>query len=397
LAGAAIMAGFLFREEVITALPAFAIARALSVERDRLKELVTTGLWMGLGAAAVFLGSVPMNLLIYGAPLPMHVTQDAWEVAKNTPYMQVRRDVIVDLLLPASHTALFVIACLAGLAAALAHAWRRARTRGTAPDDRALLMVVHAAVGVVLMITVALPIWRLVQGVRPHDAYRVTSAAHTWPFALAILYWPWVAGERERPLGRFLIVSALLLLAGSALIVPTSGGAQWGPRFLIAVAPLLAIVAALAARRPGAGTTTAIAWMARGILLASLVMQASGLFYVQRAKARNATLTHWLAARTAPGDVILTDIFWFHEVTATLAPTRRQLFSWSAADVPAMAAMAIAQGRMRFSIASSVPLTGYEPPAAIDVPGAPCRFVRGQQIGLDNMGLLLRRYGCEGF
>jgi hypothetical protein len=137
--------------------------------------------------------------------------------------------------------------------------------------------------------------------------------------------------------------------------------------------------------------------MARGILLASLVMQASGLFYVQRAKARNATLTHWLAARTAPGDVILTDIFWFHEVTATLAPTRRQLFSWSAADVPAMAAMAIAQGRMRFSIASSVPLTGYEPPAAIDVPGAPCRFVRGQQIGLDNMGLLLRRYGCEGF
>ena len=399
LAGAAIMAGFLFREEVITALPAFAIARALSVERDRLKELVTTGLWMGLGAAAVFLASMPMNLLIYGAPLPMHVTQDAWEVAKNTPYLQVRRDVIVDLLLPASHTALFVIACMAGLAATLAHAWRRPRTDEAAPDDRALLMVVHAAVGVVLMITVALPIWRLVQGVRPHDAYRVTSAAHTWPFVLAILYWPWVAGERERPLARFLIVSALLLLAGSALIVPTSGGAQWGPRFLIAVAPLLAIVAALAGRPPGAGTetTAAIAWMARGILLASLVMQASGVFYVQRAKARNATLTHWLAARTAPGDAILTDIFWFHEVTATLAPTRRQLFSWSAGDIPAMASMAVAQGRLRFSIASSLPLTGYEPPAALDVPGAPCRFVRGQQIGLDNMGLLLRRYGCEGF
>jgi len=305
----------------------------------------------------------------------------------------------VDLLLPASHTALFVIAWLAGLAAALAHAWRRARTRGTAPEDRGLLMVVHAAVGVVLIVTVALPIWRLVQGVRPHDAYRVTSAAHTWPFLLAILYWPWVAGERERALTRFLIVSALLLFAGAALIVPTSGGEQWGPQFLIAVAPLLAIVAAAAGCRPGAATdsTTAIAWMVRGVLFASLVMQASGLFYVQRAKVRNATLTHWLAARTAAGDVIVTDIFWFHEVTATLAPTRRQLFSWSSGDVPAMAAMAIARGRQRFSIASSAPLTGYQPPAALDVPGAPCRFVRGQQIGVDNMGLLLSQYACEEF
>ena len=215
----------------------------------------------------------------------MHVTQDAWEVAKNTPYLQVRRDVAVDLLLPASHTVLFVIACLAGLAASLAHDWRRrARTRWAEPADHALLMVVHVAVIVVLIITVALPIWRLVQGVRPHDAYRVTSGAHTWPFVLAILYWPWVAGARERPLARFLIVSALLLFAGTALIVPTSGGAQWSPRFMIAVAPLLAIVAAAGRRDAAAGTDpmrTSIAWMARAVLLASLVMQASGVFYVQ--------------------------------------------------------------------------------------------------------------------
>ena len=63
-AGAAIMAGTLFREEVAAALPALAIARALSVERDRMKELAATGLWMAVGATAVFLASVPMNLLI---------------------------------------------------------------------------------------------------------------------------------------------------------------------------------------------------------------------------------------------------------------------------------------------------------------------------------------------
>jgi hypothetical protein len=396
LAGAAIMVGTLFREEVAPALPALLIARAISLDRDRLKDLIVTGAWTALGAAVVFAASVPVNLMIYGAPLPMHVTQDAWEVAKNTPYMQVRRDVLVDLLLPASHTALFIVALLAGLGASLAH--HRRRRNGAAGDDRALLAIVHVSAIVVLAIVVALPLWRLVQGVRPHDAYRVTSAAHTWPFALAILYWPWVADERSRPLMRFLVVSALLLLAGTALIVPTSGGAQWSPRFLIAVAPLLAVVAAAVAR-PGSNlppARAAIAWMACGILLASFVMQASGVFYVQRAKARNAQLTHWLALRTAPGDVLITDLFWFNEVTATLASTRRMLFSWRSADVPEMAAMATSRGLPRFSIVTSTPLTGYEAPATLDVPGAPCRFVRGQRVALDELGLWMNRYGCEG-
>ena len=71
------------------------------------------GVWAGAGAILVFLAAVPVNLLIYGAPLPMHMTQDAWEVAKAVPYTQVRRDILVGLFLPAEHVAIFLIAAVA--------------------------------------------------------------------------------------------------------------------------------------------------------------------------------------------------------------------------------------------------------------------------------------------
>jgi hypothetical protein len=92
--------------------------------------------------------------------------------------------------------------------------------------------------------------------------------------------------------------------------------------------------------------------------------------------------------------VLISNVFWFPEVTATLAPARRMLFSWSSADVPAMAAMAVSRGFRRFSVVTSVLLTGYEAPPALDVPGAPCRFRRGPPIDL-SFGLVLSPYACD--
>jgi hypothetical protein len=401
-AGAAIAAGALFREEVVVALPALLLARAFARDRDRIADLVAAGWWTGLGAALVLAASVPVNLMIYGAPLPMHMTQDAWAVAKSTPYLQVRRDIVVDLLLPASHAWLFVTAVAAAAVASLLEGRRRV------PDSpvldrtsRTLLAIVHLSIAVALAIAVALPLARLAQGVRGHDAYRVTSAAHTWTVALALCYWPWVATAAQRPMARYLVSSAVLLFLGTAVLVPTSGGAQWSPRFMLAVAPLLAIAAAVAlrpamprTRGASRGGAAGMAWMARVVLGASLVMQASGLIWLQRAKAEHAELTHWLAARTLDGDVLISDLFWFPEVTATLAPSRRMLFSWSSADFPSMAGMADAHGLGRFGIVTS-PLTGYDAPEVLDVPGARCRYRRGQRIGLDTLGLALNRYGCE--
>lgn len=384
-AGVAIAIGTLFREEVIAALPAFALARMVVVPRDRVRDLIAVTLWSGLGGVVVLVASIPMNLLIYGSPLPMHVTQDAWEVARNTPYLQVRRDIVVDLLLPASHAILFVAVLGTGAGAAVLEWWRREDA-----DGRGFrLKIVHVSIAVALVIAVLLPMSRLAAGLEQSLSYRVTSAAHTWTFALALLYWPWMIRRDAWDGVAFLAAGGVLLFAGSALLVPTSGGGQWSPRFMLAVAPLLALASARGLQARGS-VRAAIAI----VFAASVVMQVAGVVYFARAKIRNAEMTHWLASRTPEGAVLISNIFWFPEVTATLASERRYLFSWAEADVPQMAGMAISRGLTTFNLVTSVPLTGIDAPAAIAVPGSSCVFRRGQQLALDSYGLTLSRYGC---
>jgi len=391
-AGAAIAIGALFREEVVMAFPALLAARAVTLPRERMRDLVVTSSAAAIGAGVVFAVTIPINLLIYGAPLPMHVTQDAWNVAISTPYSQVRRDVVVDLLLPYAWTATFVIAAALGAGAA----WMRARTHrdsSTSPSDRVLLFIVHAAVVVMLIVGVALPIWRLVQGVRPHEAYRVTSAAHTWPFVLALLYWPWIREESTRAIARYLVVGALLLFIGAALVIPTSGGSQWSPRFLIAVAPLLAVVAAAVASsvrgRP------AISWMARVVIAGSILMQVTGVLYVQRTKARHARITHALAERTLPDEVIISDVFWVPQIAATLAADRRLLFAWSRAEIASNATLAANHGLRRVAVVTLPEVTGYDAPETLLASNGSCRFRRREHASLGELGLMLSRYVCE--
>lgn len=369
-AGAAIAVGTLFREEVIAALPALVIARALIVERDRLGDVMHTAGWAAVGGLAIFIVSVPMNVLMYGAPLPMHVTQDAWEVAKNTPYLQVRHDVVVDLMLPASQPWLFALCVIGGLAGA-------ARRR---------IGIVHVATAGLLTIGVLLPVLRLASGVQPTVSYRISSAAHTWTFVIALLYWPWFAGSRS--VLRFPVAAGLLLFVGSALVVPTSGGAQWSPRFMLAVAPLLAVAAAR-------GLTGTPRMAMAAIFVASMLMQASGVLFFVRSKVRHAAMTHTVAAQTSESGVLISDVYWFPELTATLAPARRFLFSWQAADFPAMAGLATSRGLNSFDLVTSAPLTGYEAPVQLVVPGSRCVFSRSRQLALDTNGLTQSHYDCH--
>lgn len=392
-AGAAIAIGALFREEVVMALPALLVARAVALRRDPMRDLIVTSTAAAVGAAAVLVLTVPINLMIYGAPLPMHVTQDAWNVAISTPYSQVRRDVLVDLLLPYGWTVAFVVAVALGAGAA----WTRARAHDesrTSSRDRMVLFVVHASVVVLLVVGVALPLWRLAHGIRPHEAYRVTSAAHTWPFAIALLYWPWIRDDRTRAIARYLMIGALLLLIGAALVIPTSGGSQWSPRFLIAVGPLLAVVAAAVAS-PSARRTPAISWMARVVIAASIVMQVTGVLYVQRTKARHARITHALADRTSPDEVIISGLFWVPQIAATLAPERRLLFAWSPADVASNAALAANNGLSSVAVVTLSELTGHDAPETLPASNGSCLFRRRERASLGELGLMLNRYVCE--
>src|SRR5215471_6432579 len=112
-AGAAVACGFLFREEAVVALPALLAARAFARDRDRLSDVIVTGLWSGVGALTGFVLSMPMNLMMYGAALPMHMTQDAWEYAKHISYLQVRHDIVRDLFLPSEHAVTYAVALAA--------------------------------------------------------------------------------------------------------------------------------------------------------------------------------------------------------------------------------------------------------------------------------------------
>jgi len=220
----------------------------------------------------------------------------------------------------------------------------------------------------------------------------MTSAAHTWVFVSALLYWPWLGPRGGRPPARFLVVSSVLLIAFTSLVVPSIGGAQWSPRFFLQAAPLLAIPAAATAWTRSSRWT--LVWAARGILAASFLMQATGIVFLHRAKTHFAEVTHTLARLTRPGEVVLSDVYWLPEVTATLAPERRMLFSWSTSDIPVLAAVAVHHGIERFDLATLAALTGHPPPEAIDVPGAPCRYVRSRTYLLDPSGLTLSRYSC---
>jgi hypothetical protein len=397
-AGAVAIAAFLFREEAAVALPALLIGRALTQDSDRLRDLVTAGLWCGVGVIAGLVASAPMNLMMYGAPLPMHMTQDAWEYAKHVSYLQVRHDIVTQLFMPAEYPWVYAAALVAGVTASIA-ASRPPRLKtgpsanGTWPSA---LVIVHASVLVMLGIAVALPLWRLASGAALHEAYTGTSAAHTWAFVPALLYLPWLGSREHTPHARYLLVSAVLALVFTSLVVPSTAGAQWSPRFYLQIAPLLAIPAAeIATQAPGGESHGAARWGVRGALIASAIMLATGLTFLDVAKTRFAAVTHGLARLTSDGEIIISDVFWLPEVTATLAPTRRFLFSWGPAE-PDLAALGVRAGFERFTVVTYAALTHHPAPDTITVPGAACEFVRGRQYGLEIRGLVLSRYSCDG-
>lgn len=391
-AGAALAIGGLFREEALLAAPALLVARvcvdaACSTSRARSvfgPDTVTLALPVLAGMAAVFLATLPLNHVVYGAWSPYHLIS---EMAKSAPFFEQRSLAIRELLLPGSSLPLF--GALA--AAVVVFAWWK-----QAPGVQ--LAIAHVSVAGLILLAGILPLWRSgFAGLITFYAYRISSAAYTWPFVIALVYVALLPREGPRTAVPGYLAIAGLAIAGLAIaLTPSTGGAQWGPRYLLPAAPLLAVLAPLAQapvfRLPPA-RARGVRWMARLVIAVSILIQIDGLVYLTDAKRMNGRIARTTAELAPPGDIVISDLSWYPQLVATLYDTRPLLLAWTRDQVEDIAAAAAAGGFDRVAIVVSPPLTGYAPPDVLRAPGTGAElFVRAGRVEYGERALEFHRY-----
>jgi hypothetical protein len=128
---------------------------------------------------------------------------------------------------------------------------------------------------------------------------------------------------------RDLYVIALVTFAGVVLTATHDGGAQWGARLLLVTAPPLMVLAAR-------GSTAAIGegrWQVMRValvlltLIAGLATSRSAYQELRSAKRAYARLVQTTASSTAPGAVIVTNVWWFDQIAASLYGSRVFLYT----------------------------------------------------------------------
>jgi hypothetical protein len=131
------------------------------------------------------------------------------------------------------------------------------------------------------------------------------------------------------PAARRLGLAALVAVAGVILTATNDGGAQWGTRFLLIAAPPLLLLAARSAT-DAAGTG---AWRLPRLALVALILLAgaatsrSAYLELRGTKRNYESLVTATNTFTRPGDVILTNLWWFDQVNGALHGTRTFLYA----------------------------------------------------------------------
>jgi hypothetical protein len=337
---------------------------------------------------AVLVAAIPVNVIVYGSALPLHLSV---EVGKTNAHPPARAALFAQILLPARLAVVFMGCAVIGALAA----WLHRRNR-----SGPWFAITIGCVLALVTIAIAIPAWRMaVFGEPYYDAYDSASIAHTWSFCFAILLVPLLDPDDDRGgLVGYLCAVAVVMAFGALFIIPSAGGAQWSPRYLFAAAPLLAAAASLPAwPRADAADRRArlVAWTARLVLAGAVLAHMDGLWILADAKRRNARIVHQLAELTSPGDVVISDIAWFPQVTAELIPSRRVLFARSPAEVSYLAATAAARGMRSVALVISPPETGYYAPGTLDAAREGCTYVRNARHSFGERGLILHRYACQ--
>lgn len=155
------------------------------------------------------------------------------------------------------------------------------------------------------------------------------SLWHAWPLGFIVLMPR--AGDRE--------ISPLVLIAavttiGVLLTSTHDGGAQWGPRFLLIAAPALIVLAASAVTE---ATQVGPYRVLRSVLVLFLVgasiWATRGAYRELRgAKQYYARLVDEVASRTDDGAYVMTNVWWFDQICASLYPSRTILFAETAEE-----------------------------------------------------------------
>ena len=354
--------------------------RVWRIARGRLaRDLLALGCGGAAAGGIIALG----NMVIYGRIVPYQVSSN---MMLGLPYLAVRSDALMSLVLPVWHRKIFVLALLV-LAGGLCATPLAVRVRAA-----------HVAVLTLLVVGIGVPLWRThVEHLPWLAAFGTRNLAHTWPFVFVLAYWAAFRCGDGRERFVFAAAGAFLLFAFAAM--PHIGGAQWSARFFLPAAPLAAALAVqvMVRAKAAAGGSHVLAIRSIGgvAIAASIGVQVYGLVFLETFKSVNARITHMTSSLAAPGDVVVSDLFWFPEVTATLYPTRRLLFAWSPADVAAIAARAASVGVPKFWIATSTDLTGYVPPPVLAGPDRSTRFLLRSQRDMHASSLTLYEYSRE--
>ena len=128
---------------------------------------------------------------------------------------------------------------------------------------------------------------------------------------------------------RWLSAIAAVSTLGIVLTAAHDGGAQWGPRFLLVAAPVVIVLAAHGASEalgPGYGRTARIAVVAL-ILIAGVATSRAAYRELRGSKRAYARIVSTAATVTSPGEVLLSNVWWFDQIAAPLYGTRTFLYA----------------------------------------------------------------------
>lgn len=152
---------------------------------------------------------------------------------------------------------------------------------------------------------------------------------HAWPLGFVLL----MPRASYRDVGPLVLIAAVTII-GVLLTSTHDGGAQWGPRFLLVATPAFIVLAASAvteATRAGPGRH--LRWLLVLLLVVSSIWTTRSAYRELRgAKQYYARLVDAVRSRTGPGSYVITNIWWFDQICASLYPSRTILFAEAGED-----------------------------------------------------------------